>query len=215
MKTLVISALLLISCKLGEGSPPTIVCSDQHSWNGYHLAHDSLSPVIENHSGYSPDLASWNDLHTPIQLRSSGRGFSITIEEGGDAGSGFLGLASVRVSSGGHIRSATVTMNRTLLDRYEPAVAYHVLCQEIGHLLGLDHQRGADDSCLDDCVGRSDWMGCLSSQLGTTPNAHDAEQLEAIYEHAGEGIGPSGPGCTGTLVVHMFKIPGEGDSHAH
>lgn len=208
MRTLTITLLFLTACRFGDVAPPTIVCSEQHSWEDYHLPHDSLSPVVLNESGYTPDLVGWNQLGTPIELRTSGDGFAITVQEGGDEGSGWLGLATVKVGAGGHIRQATVTMNRTLLAAYDPRVADHVLCQELGHLLGLGHQRQADDSCLDDCQGRgSGWLACLSSAEGTTPNAHDAEQLETIYAHAGDGKPPTS-GCVGSLVLHAFPVEG-------
>ncbi len=148
----------------GPWPGPEVVCSAQHVWEDYHLNHGSLSPGVINTSSYTPDLAAWNDLGTPVQLRNDGSGFAITIEDGGDAGSSWLGLASVRVGSGGHISSATVTMNRALLAKYDSTVADHVLCQEIGHLLGLDHQRNADDSCMDDLDYRLEchWPKLLS-----------------------------------------------------
>lgn len=57
-----------------------------------------------------------------------------------------------------------------------PVKRQHVMCQEIGHDFGLDHQdeSGADlDTCMD-----------YSSALDNAhPNAHDYEQLETIYAH--------------------------------
>ena len=214
-----VSALLLVvalvSCTLVAGPPPATppTCtSGQHSWNGYHLGHTDLEPVVANNSGYLPDLGAWNALGTVIQLRPAGTGFAITIEEGGDADSPWLGLASIQLGGGGHIVRATVTMNRTLLDRYPKAVADHVLCQELGHLLGLDHQRQADDSCMDDCQGRgSGWLACLSSEEGKTPNAHDAEQLRDIYAHV-EGP-PVPPACAAGTVLEVHAFPTQHGDH--
>ncbi len=203
MNRTAIAMLLLTGCQLGSLRPDLEICSAQHSWESYHLAHNALSPIVVNRSGYTPDLAAWNDLETPITLRSSGSGFIITIEEGECPGC--LGRASIKRDSTGHTKWAHVTMNRAELDKMKPEAAEHVLCQELGHLLGLDHHK-ALDSCMDDCSGRADWMACLTGEQGTTPNYHDAEQLKAIYAHAGEGSGPSGPGCTGMVVIHEFKV---------
>lgn len=214
-----ILAGLLASCTIGNGpppvAPPTTCTTEAHAWKGYHLPHNGLSPVVRNRSGYTPDLVAWNNLVTPIHLRADGAGFPIEIEEGGDADSSWLGLASVRIGGDGHIVSAGVTMNRTLLARYGPRVAAHVLCQEMGHLLGLDHQRQADDSCMDDCQGRgSGWLQCLDSEDGATPNAHDAEQLSVIYEHAVDGAPPP-VSCSGdTLQIHAFPSEDRG-GHGH
>lgn len=182
-----------------------------HVWGdsggAFHLAHDSLSPAVINESDYAPDLSAWNALETPVTLRGAGEGFKIRVIEGGDSSSGWLGLASVTFDSRNHITSATVTMNRTLLAKYAAPVAEHVLCQELGHLLGLDHQRDADDSCMDDCQGRGEgWLSCLSSEAGKTPNAHDAEQLREIYEHVTPGTDPPAPPCIGTIVLHAFPV---------
>lgn len=213
---LFLGLLLFAGCRVmppNVPAPPTeCVSTEAHVWGNdqgaYHLPHDSLAPLVVNQSGYTPDLEAWNALGTPIELRAEGTGFAIDVTEGGDADSGWLGLASINIA-GGHITRATVTMNRAVLGRYEPVVAAHVLCQELGHLLGLDHQRLADDSCMDDCQGRTDWLGCLSAPAGTTPNAHDREQLKAIYAHTvpeGEACPPV-PRCEGSLLLHTFGVP--------
>lgn len=197
--------------------PP--ICNAQHSWENYHLPHYAVerSVVVHNTSSYVPDLESWNTLDgNPITLVDGGTGFTIEIRDGGDANSGWLGLASVWANGEGHISKGVVTMNLTLLAKYDPNVAAHVLAQELGHILGLDHQRGADDSAMDDCQGRgSGWLACLSSEAGTTPNAHDGEQLATKYQHA---VGAPPPSCVGgefQFVLHTFSAADGGtDDHS-
>lgn len=88
---------------------------------------------------------------------------------------GWLGLAQVW-TSGGHIVQAVAKMNDSYLDgsRYNNAAKQHVLCQEVGHAFGLDHQdeSGADlNTCMDYASGLDN----------PHPNAHDNEQINAIY----------------------------------
>ena len=199
-------------------TPPT--CSmGQHVWENYHLAHDALSPVIDNQSSYVVPIAAWNAYDAPVKLRAAGTGFTITVKDGGDASSTWLGLATVSPDGNGHIRRGTVTMNRTLLERYpEPYRAYmiaHVMWQELGHLAGLDHQRGVDDSAMDDCGGRSPWRDCLANPEALEFNQHDVDQLVAIYAHVTGDALP--PGCSssdeGEVIVHEFPV--EGGVHGH
>jgi hypothetical protein len=90
---------------------------------------------------------------------------------------GWLGIASVYVKDK-HIRRAAVLMNDTYFDSrdYDSNVARrHVLCQEIGHTLGLDHYRG--QSCMDDRRG-------LFDPAFMRPSGHDYDQLKRIYRHS-------------------------------
>lgn len=233
MRTLAILATLAAACTVTTRPPnppdpqlpPCENAQDDwkqleaHAWEDFHLAHDALSPVIRNESGYAPDLDGWNALGTRIQLRNSGSGFVLRVVEGGDAASTWLGLASIRVDLDSHLAEATVTMNRVLLERYPEVAAAHVLCQELGHLLGLGHQPNTEiDSCMNDCaqLRGAEWLACLTDPAGLTPNAHDGEQLRAIYAHVPDD--PAAPPChpptcRGQLVVHAFPL--EGADHAH
>lgn len=88
----------------------------------------------------------------------------------------WLGLAQIWMS-GVHIVRGSARVNDTYfatasLDN--PQARRHVLCQELGHCLGLDHQTAT--SCMDDVNG-------LADPAYVSPNAHDDQQLGLIYAH--------------------------------
>lgn len=88
---------------------------------------------------------------------------------------GWLGVAQIWIS-GGHIVKGTAKVNDSYLDgsRYTVAAKQHVLCQEVGHTFGLDHQdeAGAD---LDTCMDYADAFD------NPHPDDHDNEQINTIY----------------------------------
>jgi hypothetical protein len=90
---------------------------------------------------------------------------------------GWFGLATVFVSNG-HIARATTQVNDFYFaGSFDNNVARrHVLCQEVGHTLGLDHIHGTG-SCMDD---DNDTLNNPSYQQ---PNGHDYAQLSSIYSH--------------------------------
>ena len=59
----------------------------------------------------------------------------------------------------------------------------HVMCQEIAHTFGLDHQ-STNGSSLNTCM---DYFSNTGPNAGntasTTPNAHDFNELTTIYAH--------------------------------
>lgn len=211
MRLTVAVLMLLAGCRFVE-TPPTVVCTETHEWGNeggaYHLPHDGLAARIDNGSNYAIDLQSWAGLGIPLTLSETTGDFTIDVIEGECVGC--LGLASIRIGPGNHITRGVVTMNRAALDKYAAGTAEHVMCQELGHLFGLDHQRLADDSCMDDCQGRGGgqaWRDCLSSAEGMTPNPHDGEQLRKIYDHVVPDTGPPpGPKCVGSITLHTFWI---------
>ncbi len=80
--------------------------------------------------------------------------------------------------SGGHFTQGTVKLNDTYFatSRYNNAYARrHVLCQEVGHALGLWHTGGT--TCMNDSAST------LSYASYVAPNYHDYEQLAAIHSH--------------------------------
>lgn len=91
---------------------------------------------------------------------------------------GWIGLATIWIS-GGHIVQGTSKVNESYfaLSAYnEPGKKRSVLCQEIGHDLGLDHNNdGAQGGEPDDT--------CMNDKWYLSPNQHDYDQLAAIYAH--------------------------------
>jgi hypothetical protein len=94
---------------------------------------------------------------------------------------GWLGVASIS-TNGNHIVSATVKVN----DTYFNTSTYNttawrnlVMCQEVGHTFGLDHQdENFSNANLGTCMDYTN-----SPASNQHPNAHDYEELQTIYAH--------------------------------
>ena len=98
---------------------------------------------------------------------------------------GWLGLAQIWLS-GGHIVQGATKMNDTYfaMAKYNnPNEKLHVVCQEVGHTFGLDHQ-STDGTSLNTCMDYFSNTGAnATSNLSTKPNAHDYGELTLIYNH--------------------------------
>ncbi len=93
---------------------------------------------------------------------------------------GWLGLASVW-ASGSHVTQATVKLN----DSYFNTPSYNtdawrnsVMCQEVGHTLGLTHNDEDFNTVICTCMDYAN-----DPSLNQQPNHHDFEQLAKIYTH--------------------------------
>lgn len=113
---------------------------------------------------------------------------------------GWLGVASISITGGTHITKGTVKVNDSYFNTATyntPAWRNLVMCQEVGHIFGLDHQDEAfDNTNLGTCM---DYTNDPTSNQH--PNQHDYDQLEAIYSHldstttvATTAASSSGPG---------------------
>lgn len=94
---------------------------------------------------------------------------------------GWLGIAQVWVS-GSHITQGVTKLNDTYFSttKYNtPAWRNLVMCQEVGHTFGLDHQ---DEDFNNPPLGT-----CMDYTSDPTPNQHpnqhDYDMLEEIYAH--------------------------------
>ena len=173
-----------------------------HAWNGYHWKSSNLAPTVADKTTASIyevglGVAEWAALGTPIQptLSATNKG-KVTVSEGFSPF--WLGQARIFIDDSGHITKGEVKLNTILLEPLGPAAADHVLCQELGHILGLDHQRTAIDSCMND-------IAVLGSV--TTPNIHDAEQLGFIYSHMDSGGGRRSHETGWQVVDEIAALP--------
>ena len=189
-----LSAALLLTVLVGTGLPGSADAS--HSWNGYHWARRANPFTLQLGNNVS---AVWEPYLAATSSDWSASAVLDTMIVGGSAGSrvcrpragrvevcsyrygqnGWLGLAQVWVS-GSHIIQGAVKMNDTYfrLARYNTrALRNQVMCQEVGHTLGLDHQDESGAS-LGTCMDYSN-----DPTPSQHPNQHDYEQLGTIYSH--------------------------------
>lgn len=141
---------------------------------------------------------------------------------------GWLGLAMI-LSQNRHIDRGTVMLNDTYFNTATyntPAMRRLVMCQEIGHTLGLDHQdTNFYNKNLGTCMDYTTLPGGIyyvpdgafhkDAQLSNEhPNAHDYGELETIYKHLDSittALNLNGT-SSGTASVHIPDINIENQS---
>lgn len=169
-----------------------------HSWGSYHWARtsnpftlklgDNVSSTWDAHlATTSADWSLSSVLDTTIVAGgtkprncrpTAGR---VEVCNASYGSNGWLGIAQIW-ASGSHITQGVVKVNDTYFKTStynSPAWRNLVMCQEVGHTLGLDHQDEAfDNPNLGTCMD-------YTSSPGTNqhPNQHDYDQLETIYAH--------------------------------
>ena len=207
-KLLVSLVVVAVSVAAGMFS---LIAYASHSWGGYHWSRtvnpfnlklgDNVSTWDSYLSTTSGDWSVSTVLDTEVVpgntnalkgkntpkncVPTSGR---VEVCNSKYGNNGWLGVASIWVS-GGHITQGTVKVNDTYFNtaRYNtPAWRNLVMCQEVGHTLGLDHQNETYDTPnLGTCMDyTSDPDGTINGWLSNEhPNQHDYDQLETIYAH--------------------------------
>ncbi|MBI2064202.1 MAG: hypothetical protein HYT66_00620 [Candidatus Yanofskybacteria bacterium] len=172
-----------------------------HSWGGYHWARqsnpftlklgDNVSSAWDAYLGEtSSDWSVSTVLDTtvvqggtnPRNCRATNGRVEVCSSKYGF--NGWLGVATIWIS-GSHITQSTVKVN----DSYFNTATYNtppwrrlVMCQEVGHTFGLGHtDEDFSNPNLGTCMDYTDNPSGPPSN--EHPNAHDYEQLEAIYAH--------------------------------
>jgi hypothetical protein len=180
-----------------------------HSWNGYHWARQSSPFTLKLgdnvSSKWDPYLGTtstdWSKstvldtrivagLANPDTCRpTSGR---VEVCNSAYGNNGWLGIAQVWVS-GKHITQGTTKMNDTYFHtaKYDTTAWRNlVMCQEVGHTFGLDHQDEVLNNpnlgtCMDYTNDPNGGAGGASATDPSNqhPNQHDYEELALIYSH--------------------------------
>jgi len=175
-----------------------------NSWGGYHWARTTPQFTLKlgdnmTTAAWKGHLAQtssdWNSGNSPVLTAivagSANRRCSMVagttqVCNGKYGNNGWLGLASINITGGVHITQGTAKMNDTYFNTAtynNPNEKLHVVCQEVAHTFGLDHQ-STDGSSQNTCMDYFSNTGAnATSTLSTKPNAHDFEQLGLIYAH--------------------------------
>jgi hypothetical protein len=171
--------------------------SANHSWGNYHWARtanpftlklgDNLTSIWDPYLiTTSSDWSLSSVLDTTIvtgQGRKNCRPTAGSVEvcNAKYGKNGWLGIAQIW-ASGEHITQGVTKMNDTYFNTASynsPAWRNLVMCQEVGHTLGLDHQDEIFDNLnLGTCMDYTN-----DPSANQHPNLHDFEQLETIYAH--------------------------------
>jgi hypothetical protein len=190
-----------------------------HTWGSYHWARTSGNAEVPlkvgDNVGTTWDsyldgaIADWN-ASSVISLTkvvggannkncrpTSGR---IEVCSGNYGNNGWLGLATIWTVSGTtHIGQATTKVNDTYFNSAiynNPNERKHVMCQEVAHDFGLDHQSesGAD---LNTCMDYFSNTGANANNTDSThPNAGDYDELQWKYDPSFNGPKTSGTHTT-------------------
>jgi hypothetical protein len=193
-----------------------------HSWGGYHWARSTASFTLK--LGDNVSTTTWDPiLATTSSDWSVSTVLDTTIVAGGSnprncratsgqvqvcnstyGNTGWLGVASIWIS-GLHITQGTVKVN----DTYFNTATYNttawrnlVMCQEVGHTFGLDHQdENFSNPNLGTCM---DYTSDPSTNQH--PNQHDYDELGIIYGHTDSTTTVKQSTTTGKMPPAMADI---------
>ena len=193
-------ALIITACALALVAAAAVPAGADHAWGGYHWAGsgDRSPAVVDKTAANDPArkfnvsaaVQEWRQLNTPMQPVVASSGPVEVVVKNGSAQ--WIGLAQIGVS-GGHITAGRVTLNSLYYNSYTAAEWDYVVCQELGHIWGLDH--------VDETFGNADQGTCMdytyNMAQNASPNQHDASMLNSIYAHADSGSGGGGGGGGG------------------
>jgi hypothetical protein len=170
-----------------------------HSWGGYHWARtanpftlkvmDNVSGVWDTHLNTA--IADWSQSSVLDLTKVAGSGSAkscrpvsgrIKACNASYGNTGWLGIAQIWITGGTHITQGTTKVN----DYYFNQAQYNttawrnlVMCQEIAHDFGLDHQNeDFDNPNLGTCMDYTN-----DPSTNQHPNQHDYDQLVTIYSH--------------------------------
>lgn len=169
-----------------------------HSWGGYHWARTASPFTLKLGDNLSSNWKSY--LSTTSSDWSMSTVLDTTIVPGGTSPkncratsgrvevcnskygrNGWLGLAQIWIS-GDHITQGVTKVNDTYFNSVQyntPAWRNLVMCQEVGHTLGLDHQDEVfNNTNLETCMDYTN-----SPDSNQHPNQHDYDELGIIYAH--------------------------------
>jgi len=177
----------------------TVVVYATHSWGNYHWARtanpftlklgDNVNSTWDPILGTtSTDWTASSVLNTAIVTGgtrpkncrpTAGR---IEVCNASYGNNGWLGLAQIWITGGTHITQAVTKVN----DYYFNQPTYNttawrnlVMCQEVGHDFGLDHQdENFNNANLGTCMDYTS-----NPATNQHPNTHDYNMLETIYSH--------------------------------
>lgn len=193
----------------------------RHSWGKYHWARTSNPFTIRVIDSMTTDwddnldqaIADW-DASTVLDVMKEAGASDTSTRQNCAAVSGkvhacnytygntgWSGVAQIWITTGNHIAQGTAKMNDTYLASKAEVSKQHVICQEIGHDWGLDHQStsGAD---LNTCM---DYANAFDNP---SPNQGDYDQLLCMYDPTYKGVRlttPEGHSCRGSGHLDSFN----------
>jgi hypothetical protein len=204
--------LSLVPLAIAALAMTTTEAGASNSWNGYHWARQSTSTTLRltvldsvtsswdanlskansdwNRSPVFENTLSSSDSSATTRRNCPSSSGRVRVCNYTYGSTGWLGVAQIALSGGSHIAWGTTKVN----DSYSMSSAgkQHVMCQEVGHDFGLDHQFTNAGSCMD-YAGQDD-PGYVS------PNQHDYSELLAIYNH-GDGSAAAASGSSTQIVT--------------
>lgn len=177
-----------------------------HAWNTYHWARTTKSFTVE--LGDNLTTAAWSNILGKVSNDwSKSKVLDAVVADGqtndaqacqptpgrveicnGRYGEQlWVGIATIWIDDQGHIIQGTVKNNDSYLQNPKyptyntDAARRYVMCQEVGHTFGLDHQ---DEDFTNESLGTCmDYTRSTDFVNNLTPNKHDYEELEIIYSH--------------------------------